>query len=241
MKAVAIIPARIASTRLPRKILREILGRPMIERVYLAAKAAPGLSDVIVATDSEEIMDVCRRQGWPARMTSAAHRSGTDRVHEVAQTIEADVYVNVQGDEPLARPEHLTTLLKVMDDPQVQVGTLKTPCSPEDVNNPNAVKVVTDQRGRALYFSRATIPHDRDSRGDVAYFKHLGFYAYRKAALDRFCGWPESLLERSERLEQLRFLDNGVDIYAGETPYDTVGVDTEADLQRVEAILRLRG
>jgi 3-deoxy-manno-octulosonate cytidylyltransferase (CMP-KDO synthetase) len=119
----------------------------------------------------------------------------------------------------------------------VQVGTLKTPAAPADVNNPNAVKVVTDSSGRALYFSRATIPHDRDDAGSK-YFKHLGFYAYRKPALDRFITLPESSLERSERLEQLRFLENGIPIHVAETPYDTIGVDTEEDLQRVEAILR---
>ena len=173
-------------------------------------------------------------------MTSSAHRSGTDRVHEVAQMVAADVYVNVQGDEPLARREHLEALLKLMANENVQVGTLKTPCAAEDVNNPNAVKVVTALDGRALYFSRATIPFDRDRTGEVRYFKHLGFYAYRKAALDAFCLWPESQLERSERLEQLRFLDNGVAIHVAETPFDTVGVDTEEDLRRVEGILRTR-
>src|SRR5581483_2337480 len=238
MKAIAIIPARIASTRLPRKILREIDGRTMLDRVYSAARGASMLADVIVATDSQEILDVCRAQGWNARMTSDQHRSGTDRVHEVAQAVDADVYVNVQGDEPLARPEHLIALLTLMQNESVKVGTLKTPCAREDVANPNAVKVVTDKNGRALYFSRSTIPYDRDSHGEIAYFKHLGFYAYRKTALDQFCRWPESSLERSERLEQLRFLENGTDIYVAETPYDTIGVDTEADLKRVEEILR---
>ena len=240
MNAIAIIPARIASTRLPRKILREINGRPMLAHVYGAARACPQLSDVIVATDSEEIAAVCRQNDWHYRLTSPEHRSGTDRVHEVAQTVEVDVYVNVQGDEPLARREHLDVLLKLMTRDDVQVGTLKTPCSAEDVNNPNAVKVVTAHDGHALYFSRATIPFDRDHTGAVRYYKHLGFYAYRKAVLDAFCTWPESELERNERLEQLRFLDHGVDIHVAETPYDTVGVDTEDDLQRVETILRSR-
>lgn len=212
----------------------------MLDRVYNAARCASTLADVIVATDSQEILDVCRANGWNARMTSDQHRSGTDRVHEVAQTVQADVYVNVQGDEPLARPEHLESLLNLMQRDNVQVGTLKTPCGAEDVSNPNAVKVVTDMNDRALYFSRSTIPFDRDSRRDIAYFKHLGFYAYRKPALDQFCRWPESSLERSERLEQLRFLENGTDIYVAETPYDTIGVDTEADLKRVEEILRKR-
>lgn len=240
MKAIAIIPARLASTRLPRKILREINGRPMLAHVYEAAHACAQLQDVIVATDSEEIAQLCRQNSWHYRLTSPEHRSGTDRVNEVAQTLEADVYVNVQGDEPLARREHLDALLALMQRDDVQVGTLKTPCSVEDVNNPNAVKVVTALDASALYFSRATVPFDRDHSGAVRYFKHLGFYAYRKAALDAFCTWPESELERNERLEQLRFLDHGVPIHVAETPYDTVGVDTEEDLQRVEKILRAR-
>ena len=239
MKAIAIIPARLASTRMSRKMLRSIAGQPLIGRVYTAVRSSPLLDDVIVATDSEEIMQVCENNGWKVRMTSAAHRSGTERVHEVAQAIAADVYINVQGDEPMTRPEQIASLLKVMKDPAVQVGTLKTPAADVDVGNPNAVKVVTDLTGRALYFSRATIPHDRDGSGP-RYFKHLGFYAYRKAALDRFCVLPESSLERSERLEQLRFLENGIPIYVGETPFDSVGVDTEEDLHRVEAILGAR-
>ncbi|MBZ5573105.1 MAG: 3-deoxy-manno-octulosonate cytidylyltransferase [Acidobacteriia bacterium] len=237
MKAIAVIPARLASTRLPRKMLREIAGQTLIGRVYNAVRSSPLLDDVIVATDSDEIQQVCQQHGWHARLTSSAHRSGTERVHEVATSIPADVYINVQGDEPLARPEHITVLLEVMKDPKVQVGTLKTPASAQDISNPNAVKVVTDSAGMALYFSRATIPYDRDGTGP-RYFKHLGFYAYRKTALDRFCALPESGLERSERLEQLRFLENGIPIRVGETPYDTVGVDTEEDLQRVEQILR---
>ncbi len=240
MKAIAIIPARLASTRLSRKVLREINGRPMLAYVYEAARACPQLEDVIVATDSEEIAALCRQNGWSYRLTSPEHRSGTDRVHEVAQAVEADVYVNVQGDEPLVRREHLDVLLDLMQGEGVEVGTLKTPCSPEDVTNPNAVKAVAALDGRALYFSRATIPFDRDRTGQVRCYKHLGFYAYRKAALDAFCAWPESELERSERLEQLRFLDHGIAIHVAETPFDTVGVDTEEDLRRVETIIGKR-
>jgi 3-deoxy-manno-octulosonate cytidylyltransferase (CMP-KDO synthetase) len=240
VKSIAVIPARLASTRLSRKILREICGRPMLQHVYLAARACPQLDDVIVATDSDEIAAVCRTNGWSYRMTSPAHRSGTDRIHEVAHSETADVYVNVQGDEPLARREHLDALLALMQRPEVPVGTLKTRCSQEDIQNPNAVKIVSALDGRALYFSRATIPYDRDRSGPVHYFKHLGFYAYRKAALDSFCTWPESELERTERLEQLRFLDHGVAIYAAETRFDTVGVDSEDDLLRVEKMLRQR-
>ncbi|HWC18553.1 MAG TPA: 3-deoxy-manno-octulosonate cytidylyltransferase [Terriglobales bacterium] len=240
MHAIAIIPARFASTRLPRKILREIAGRPMLSHVVEAARRSAQLADVIVATDSEEILAVCVQNGWRAEMTSSAHRSGTDRVWEVAQRTPADVYVNVQGDEPLARPEHIDALLKPMRDSGVLVSTVKTPCSPADLNNPHAVKVVTDLGGRALYFSRATVPADRDNTGTVARFKHLGFYGYRREALEKFCSWPESPLERAERLEQLRFLDHEIAIHVTETPYDTVGVDTEEDLCRVEEILRQR-
>ena len=239
--AIAIIPARLASTRLPRKVLREIAGQPMIARVYEAAKKSPLLRDVIIATDSEEVLQLAQASGWKAQMTSDKHRSGTDRVYEVAQRVAADVYVNIQGDEPLARPEHVDALLRPMQDPKVMVSTVKTPCPPQDLDNPNAVKVVTDPNGRALYFSRSRIPFDRDKTGAVTYFKHLGFYAYRRAALERFCNLPESKLEAAERLEQLRFLDNGIDIYVAETPFNTVGVDTEEDLKKVEEMLRAAG
>jgi 3-deoxy-manno-octulosonate cytidylyltransferase (CMP-KDO synthetase) len=239
MKAIAVIPARLASTRLPRKMLREIAGKPLIGVVYEAVSSSPLLADVIIATDSEEIMSLCREHGWKAQMTSPAHRSGTERVHEVSGREPADVYINVQGDEPLTCPDHFATLLQVMENPLAQVGTLMTPAADIDIPNPNAVKVVTDLTGRALYFSRATIPFDRDGTRP-RYFKHLGLYAYRKPALDRFVTMPESALEKSERLEQLRFLENSIPIYVGETPHDGVGVDTEEDLQRVIEILRRR-
>jgi 3-deoxy-manno-octulosonate cytidylyltransferase (CMP-KDO synthetase) len=237
MKVIAVIPARLASTRLPRKMLREIAGVPLLAWVYRGVRRCSSVDQVIVATDSDEIMRFCEKQGFVVRMTSAAHRSGTERVHEISTAIAADVYLNVQGDEPLTRPEHIESLIAVMQGAEVEVGTLKTEAAVIDVNNPSAVKVVTDSVGRALYFSRATIPHDRDGIGPQ-YCKHLGFYAYRKEALDKFVRWPESSLERSERLEQLRFLENGVAIHVAETPFDTVGVDTEEDVRRVEEILK---
>jgi 3-deoxy-manno-octulosonate cytidylyltransferase (CMP-KDO synthetase) len=239
MKTIAVIPARLASTRLPRKMLRQIAGKPLVGWTYEAVHSSPLLADVIVATDSEEILEACRTHGWKAQMTLPTHRSGTERVHEISKSIEAEVYVNVQGDEPLVRPVQIATLLEVMKDQSVQVGTVKTLCSREEISNPNAVKVVTGPDGRALYFSRATIPFDRDASGS-RYFKHLGLYAYRKSALDLFVSQPESALEKTERLEQLRFLENGVAIYVGETPYDSVGVDTEEDMQRVADILKHR-
>lgn len=239
MKVIAVIPARLASTRLARKVLLPIAGQPMLGRVYQGVRAAKALSDVIIATDSQEILDLARQNGWHARLTSASCRSGTERVYEVSQSLAADVYINVQGDEPMARSEHINSLIELMKDPAVHVGTLKTACSAPDINNPHAVKVVTDSAGRALYFSRATIPYDRDRAG-ARYFKHLGFYAYRKAALERFVSLPESCLEQSERLEQLRFLENGIPIHAAETPFDTIGVDTEEDLRRAEELLSRR-
>jgi 3-deoxy-manno-octulosonate cytidylyltransferase (CMP-KDO synthetase) len=239
--AIAVIPARLGSTRLPRKVLREIAGKPMVGRVYEAAKKSPLLADVIIATDSDEVMETARSHGWKAEMTAAHHRSGTDRMYEIAQRVAADVYVNIQGDLPMVRPEQIEALLKPMRRAGTMVSTIMTPCRPEEINNPNAVKVVTATDGRALYFSRSPIPFDRDQTSLVRYFKHLGMYAYRRAALERFCNLPESRLEAAERLEQLRLLENGIDIYLEETPFGTVEVDTEEDLSRVEALLRSPG
>jgi 3-deoxy-manno-octulosonate cytidylyltransferase (CMP-KDO synthetase) len=239
MRAIAVIPARLASTRLPRKMLRELAGELLLAHVYRGVRSSPLLADVIIATDSDEIMAVCRENNWNARMTGAQHRSGTERVHEISGSVEAEVYLNVQGDEPMACADQIAALLKLMKDVAVPVGTLKTPAAAADIQNPHAVKVVTDSTGRALYFSRAAIPYDRDG-ARPQYFKHLGFYAYRKPALDRFMALPESFLERTERLEQLRFLESGIPIHVAETPHDSIGVDTEEDLQRVEAILRRR-
>lgn len=238
-EVIGVIPARLASTRLPRKMLRTIAGKPLIGLVYEAVRLSPLLTDVIVATDSDEILQACRHNGWKVEMTSPHHRSGTERVHEIATRKLAEVYINVQGDEPMIRAEHIAALLEVMENPEVQVGTLKTPAAEEDVANPNSVKVVTDLDGRALYFSRATIPFDRDGVRP-RYFKHLGIYAYRRAALERFVRLPGSPLEESERLEQLRFLENGIPLFVGETPYDSIGVDTEDDLRRVSEILQKR-
>ena len=236
MKVIAVIPARLASTRLPRKMLREIHGKPLVVWVYQAVQSSPVLDDVIVATDSGEILEACRKHACHARTTSSEHRSGTERVHEISQSVDADVYLNVQGDEPMIQAAHITALVELMQDTNISVGTLRTPATTEDIANLNAVKVVTDLNNRALYFSRSTIPSDRDG-SQPRYFKHLGIYAYRKAALERFVALPESSLERAERLEQLRFLENGIPIYAAETPYDSVGVDTEEDFARVMKIL----
>jgi len=237
MRSIAVIPARLASTRLPRKALREIAGKLLIGRVYEAVQGSRMLEDVIIATDSDEIMEACQRHGWKAQITSPAHHSGTERVHEVSQSVAADVYLNVQGDEPMTRTEHIAGLLELMGNPEVQVGTLMTPAASLDVNNPSAVKVVTDLARRALYFSRATIPYDRDGAGQK-YFKHLGFYAYRKAALDRFVALPESLPGTQRTAGTATLPGNGIPIHVAKTLYDTIGVDTEEDLRRAEEILK---
>ena len=219
----------------------------MLAWVYEAASACPQLDRVVIATDSNEVAELCLQNNWPVQLTSADLPSGTDRVHAVAQQISADIYVNIQGDEPLLKPEHLNALLRPFTRPQVEVSTLKVLCTPENIANPNAVKVVTTADGRALYFSRATIPFDRDSQArdgqarentSPQYWKHIGLYAYRKAILQRFPTLPPSALEQTERLEQLRFLENSIDIYVEPTNFDTIGVDTEEDLHRVEALLR---
>lgn len=239
-RILGVIPARLASTRLPRKVLREIAGRPMIEWVWRAAAESGGMDAVVVATDSDEVAEACRAQGIEVVMTSPECASGSDRVYEVSRTIEAEIYVNIQGDEPLLTPGHFAPLLGLFARAEVQVTTVAVPCPSGDVANPNAVKVVTAADGRALYFSRSTIPFDRDAVGFGGYRKHLGLYAYRKAALERFAALAPSTLEQTERLEQLRMLENGMAIYVGQVEGDTIGVDTEEDLRKVEAILLAR-
>ena len=236
-RIVGVIPARLGSTRLPRKVLREIAGRPMVEWVWRAAVASGRMDPVLVATDSDEVAAVCRERGIPFAMTSPECASGSDRVREVALQVDADIYVNIQGDEPTLTADFFPPLLALFDRPEVDVATLSVACAAEDVTNPNAVKVVVALDGRALYFSRATIPFDREAAGFAGYRKHLGIYAYRKAALERFASLPPSPLGVAERLEQLRLLENGVALYVAAAPHDTIGVDTEADLKRAEAIL----
>ena len=238
LRIAAVIPARLGSTRMPRKVLRTIAGRPMVEWVWRAANASGLMEPVVVATDAEEVAAACRERQIPFVMTSSACPSGSDRVRDVARQIDADIYVNIQGDEPTLTPDFFPPLLGLFERPEVEVTTLAVPCPPEEFTNPNAVKVVTALDGRALYFSRGTIPADRDGTGFTGYRKHLGIYAYRKAALKRFATLPPSPLEKLERLEQLRFLENGITIYVADAPRDTIGVDTEEDLVRAEALLQ---
>lgn len=209
----------------------------MVEWVWRAASTSGLMDPVVVATDAEEVAEVCRARSIPVIMTSPACASGSDRVREAAREIDADIYVNIQGDEPTLTPDFFPPLLELFARPDVEVSTLSVRCPQEEITNPNAVKVVTARDGRALYFSRATIPFDRDEAGFTDYRKHLGIYAYRKATLERFAALPPSPLEKLERLEQLRLLENGIAIYVADAPRDTIGVDTEEDLVRAEAIL----
>lgn len=235
-RILAVIPARLASTRLPRKVLRPIAGRPLLLWTVDAARRSPRFADVLVAADSPEVMDLCQAHGISAVLTPPELPSGTDRLHAIMDAHPADIYANVQADEPMLTPSHFEDLLAPFALPAVDVTTLKVRCRVEDLENPNAVKVVAAPSGRALYFSRARIPFDRDGTG-APVFKHLGLYAYRADALRRFATFAPSPLELTERLEQLRLLENGIGLYVSETAYDTVGVDTEADLLRVEELM----
>ncbi|MGP8187624.1 MAG: 3-deoxy-manno-octulosonate cytidylyltransferase [Terracidiphilus sp.] len=237
LRIAAVIPARLQSTRMARKVLRPIAGRPMVEWVWRSAYESGLMDPVVVATDSDEVAEVCRARQIPVVLTSPDCPSGSDRVREAARQIDADIVVNIQGDEPTLTPDFFPPLLNLFTRPEVEVSTLAVPCLPEEFLNPNAVKVVTALDGRALYFSRSTIPFDRDRTGFTGYRKHLGIYAYRKATLERFASLPPSPLERIERLEQLRLLENGIAVYVAQAPRDTIGVDTEEDLARAEALL----
>lgn len=235
-KILGVIPARLDSTRLPRKVLRRIGKKAMVHWVYDRARQSPLLRELCVATDSEEVQRYCRNHDIPVLMTER-HTSGSDRLYEVMERTAADIYLNIQGDEPTLRPEHIESLLHPILAGSAAVTTLKVAIGDVEARDSNIVKVVTDIRGQALYFSRLPIPLDRDSRGGFRFYKHIGLYAYRRAALALFHGLPQSPLEMAEKLEQLRFLENGIPIQVAETPYDTIGVDTEEDLDRAHTLL----
>lgn len=240
MKIAAIIPARYASTRFPGKPLADLLGKPMIQWVYEACQSSKLFDYVIVATDSLEIMQAVTSFGGDCRMTSAQHQSGTDRVAEVAKSLDAEIVVNVQGDEPLIEQACLAELLGAFAEPSVGVASLMTKITePEDLQNPNVVKVVTTYTGDALYFSRSSIPFNRDNV-PTAYFRHIGVYAYRKESLLKFISLAPSHLEQTEKLEQLRLLENSIKLRMVETDYQGIGIDSPQDLQIVSALLKIR-
>jgi 3-deoxy-manno-octulosonate cytidylyltransferase (CMP-KDO synthetase) len=244
MKIAAVIPARFASTRLEGKPLADICGKTMVQRVYERALAA-GLSDVVVATDDERIMKAVKAYGGKAVMTSPLHTSGTDRVAEAASTIDADIIVNLQGDEPLMDPALIEAAVEPMRAvPGLDMSTLKTPIThEEEYLDPNAVKVVTDSGGFALYFSRSPIPFCRKGFAGlpVAAYKHIGLYVFRRDFLFEFTKMKPTQLEVSESLEQLRALENGRRIKVVEVRYNPVSVDTPEDLERVRKIVKEKG
>jgi 3-deoxy-manno-octulosonate cytidylyltransferase (CMP-KDO synthetase) len=247
MTFTAIIPARYASTRFPGKPLAVLGGKTVIQRVY--EQVSKVLGEVYVATDDERIYQCVESFGGKAVMTRPDHQSGTDRIQEaVEKTVtQADVIINVQGDEPFVQPSQIKTLMQLFDDPSTQIGTLGKPFeSIEAVENPNSPKIVTDNRGFALYFSRSVIPFIRgkerqDWFGEYPFLKHLGVYAYRREVLAEVTKLPQSSLEKAESLEQLRWLQNGYRIRVGLTDVETVGIDTPEDLQRAERFLNQMG
>lgn len=242
--AVAVIPARYSATRLPGKPLVNLAGKPMIQRVWERAREAKRISRVIIATDDERIRQAAAGFGAEAVMTRSEHRSGTERVAEVAVSMpgsDDEVFVNVQGDEPLVEPEAIDTLVEAIEsEGGVSVATLMVPIAkPGDIMDPNIVKVVLDFDDNALYFSRAPIPwvRDRDAPVHVQHMKHLGLYAFRRSALLDFATLPVGDLERIEQLEQLRWMENGYKIRVAETHHDSVSVDVPEDVVRVEKLL----
>ena len=249
MHVVAIIPARYASTRLNGKPLLNIAGKPMIQWVYERAKKAKLTNDVIAATDDKRVFDAVRYFGGKAVMTSPEHRTGTDRIAEAADGLNVDIIVNVQGDEPLIEPEMIDEAIRPLtNDSEIVAATLKTKIRDEaELNNPNVVKVVTDKNDFALYFSRLPVPYHRDEWKDLKHltvhgsrftvFKHIGLYVYRKDFLLKFAKMKPTPLEEAEKLEQLRVLENGYKIKVVETEHDSIGVDTEEDMERVRKIV----
>ena len=258
MSAIVIIPSRYKSTRFPGKPLSLLKDKPMVQHVYERSKSAGLVDEVFVATDSREIYEAVLGFGGKALMTSEAHASGTDRIAEAAQMIgkegrRADVIVNVQGDEPMIMPQMIDQVISLMADERAGIGTLvKRITDDSEISDPNVVKAVFNSEGFALYFSRSPIPYHRDILGPDGFrssgmsgtpgfhmFKHIGIYAYRRNELARFTGLAPSGLEETERLEQLRALENGIAIKVGETIYETIGVDTPMDLKKVEKCLSI--
>jgi 3-deoxy-manno-octulosonate cytidylyltransferase (CMP-KDO synthetase) len=241
-KVVVVIPARYGSTRLPGKPLVSLNGQPMIQRVYERAKSAHRVDRVIVATDDNRIVKAVTSFGGEARMTRPDHRTGTERVAEVAAHVEGEVFVNVQGDEPLLDPAAVDTAISaLLQEPQAAVATVATPIKvPGDIMDPNVVKVVLDFDDNALYFSRAPIPWVRDTGNtiQVRHLKHLGLYVFQRDALLEYPTLPQGELERIEQLEQLRWLENGSKIRVAEVEHDAISVDVPEDVARVEKLLQ---
>lgn len=236
MKIIAVIPARYNSTRFPAKLMQDLCGKPVILRTYEATVNTQIFDEVIVATDSEEIFDVIVQNGGKAVMSRKPHESGSDRIAEAVENTDVDVVVNVQGDEPFVSKENLTHLVEIFRQDtlqEVDVASLMFRLTtPQEIENPNHVKVVTDTRSFALYFSRSVIPFNRDQISSVDYFQHIGVYAFRKSALMAFTKWPIGTLENIEKLEQLRYLENGKKIKMAMVSEPSIGIDTPEDLEK---------
>ena len=241
-KVIVVIPARYGSVRLPGKPLISLAGKPMIQRVVERARLAERADRIIVATDDERIVKAVEGFGGEARMTRAEHRTGTERVAEVAAREKGDVFVNVQGDEPLLDPHAIDVAVNsLLEEPQASISTVATPIkTPADIMDPNVVKAVLDFDGNAIYFSRAPIPWVRDTTNkiQVRHLKHLGLYVFQREALLEYPTLPQGELERIEQLEQLRWLENGWKIRVAEVQHDAVSVDVPEDVARVEKLLQ---
>jgi len=237
--AVGVIPARLGSTRLSEKVLREIDGKTMLEHVYACAKQSTKLQDVLIATDDEKVKACAEGFGAKVLLTREDHPNGTSRIAEVAKGIDADVFINIQGDQPVLDAGAIDAMVDALEaDSDLDVVTLAIRMTDRDAyQNPNVVKVVVNDKGNALYFSRGMIPYDRDAEKDFSFLKHLGLYGYRKKFLLDFVTWEAGRLEEIEKLEQLRILENGFPIRVLETSFDIVSVDTEEDLKTAESRL----
>lgn len=240
MKIAAVIPARIGSTRFPGKPLAIISGKPMIQHVYEKAAACQLIERVVVAADDPAVQQAVQAFGGEVFMTSPDHATGTDRVAEVARTLDAEIIVNIQGDEPLLPPDAIEKAVRpLVEDERLVLATLKTALLPEDdPHDSNIVKVATDTRGYALYFSRSPIPFNRNESSATQLYRHIGLYVFRRSFLFEYTSLPQTPLERAESLEQLRALEHGHSIFVSETEYYPIGVDTPADINRVETILQ---
>lgn len=250
MNTVVIIPARLGSSRLPSKVILDICGKPMVQHVYEAAKRAENISAVYIATDSTEVESACRKFTSNIIMTSKEHESGTDRLAEAVESLECDNIINVQGDEPLMDPELITQLAHTLEDENTEMSSamhkIKTT---SELKSPNSVKVTVDKNSNALYFSRSIIPHHRDNweallnhhktiPEPLRFYKHIGIYGYKKEFLQKYSTMEQTYLEKLEKLEQLRVLENGYKITMIETEYEPVGVDVQEDLEKVRKIMK---
>ena len=237
MIIVAVIPARYAATRFPGKLMQMLGNKTIIRHVYDNTVSTALFSDVFVVTDSDIIYKEIKDGGGKVIMSKKEHESGSDRIAEAIAEMNIDVIVNVQGDEPFIKKEPLEKLVHLFNDEKIQVASLMRKISKEEAGNPNNVKVVTDRSGYALYFSRSIIPYQRDERTNAGYFLHVGVYAYKKDVLMNFTKWPQSSLEKIEKLEQLRYLENGIKIKMAETDYNNIAIDTPEDLEKAKLFL----